>query len=307
MKDNKEKEELNSREILLLERKKAVYNLVLLFVAVFVVLIGVLTMAWFANNSKVNGKNVSVSVQGSSFALEFPGTEQGKWIEKYRRLSETNQIWLLTDNHNFDNVTNMEDEEFGLEPGDSGILEYRVKPTGVENNISVDLIFSLRAIEKQDNSSEDALTEITISNPDIMSYLMSHIMLFDNMDENGKYTGLIDNSGLDRILKNQSYSKSNTEYTKIYWVWPLHLSNIISKDSRELVYASEMREDVIDYIVKNKAGFFKGITTDDASLKRDLVDLQNYGSYSILFDRADLEIGKNVKFLILGITVRLAE
>ena len=85
------------------------------------------------------------------------------------------------------------------------------------------------------------------------------------------------------------------------------MSNIISKDSRELVYASEMREDVIDYIVKNKAGFFKGITTDDASLKRDLVDLQNYGSYSILFDRADLEIGKNVKFLILGITVRLAE
>lgn len=56
-------EEKNSREALLLERKKITYNLVLLLAASFVVLIGVLTMAWFASNNKVDGTNMSVTVQ----------------------------------------------------------------------------------------------------------------------------------------------------------------------------------------------------------------------------------------------------
>lgn len=294
--------------LLLQERKKIIYNLILLGSAAFVVLIGVLTMAWFANNSKVNGTNMSVTVKGPSFMLEFPGTDQGKWVNKYNSLNETNQIWLLTSTHNLDNATNMEEEKLGLEPGDCGILEFRVKPTGDENTITVDLEFSMRAMEKRENSSEtDALTEITVSNPEIMNYLMSHIMLFEGIDANGKYTGLIDNIGLNRILENKTYSKNDTQYTKIYWVWPLHLSNIISRDSRELIYASSMRGDVIDYIVKNKTGFFRGITADDSVLRSDLNNVRNYGSYSILFDRADLEIGKKVKFLILGVTVQLPD
>ncbi|MBE5863963.1 MAG: hypothetical protein E7295_14145 [Lachnospiraceae bacterium] len=60
----KEEEEKKDRAALLLqERKKIIYNLVLLGAASFVVLIAVLTMAWFVNNTKVNGTNMSVIVQ----------------------------------------------------------------------------------------------------------------------------------------------------------------------------------------------------------------------------------------------------
>ena len=63
MAERKDEEKKYDREALLLEKKKVVFNLVLLLAASFVVLIGVLTMAWFASNTKVNGTNMSVITQ----------------------------------------------------------------------------------------------------------------------------------------------------------------------------------------------------------------------------------------------------
>ncbi len=72
MKKKDEGEERNTREILLLEKKKILRNLVLLLAASFVVLLGVLTMAWFAINKKTNGTSMSVITEapkGVQFSL----------------------------------------------------------------------------------------------------------------------------------------------------------------------------------------------------------------------------------------------
>ena len=61
--DGGERENDSKTALLLRERKKIIFNLILVGAAAFAVVIGVLTMAWFATNTKVNGTNMSVSVQ----------------------------------------------------------------------------------------------------------------------------------------------------------------------------------------------------------------------------------------------------
>ena len=73
--------------------------------------------------------------------------------------------------------------------------------------------------------------------------------------------------------------------------------------SDDLVYASSERSTVIQYIVDHKDGFFKDITTEDSVLSVDLNSMERYGSYSIMFDKADLDIGKQVQYVILGLSV----
>ena len=63
MAERKDEEKKYDREALLLEKKKVVFNLVLLLAASFVVLVGVLTMAWFASNTNVGGQSLSVSAE----------------------------------------------------------------------------------------------------------------------------------------------------------------------------------------------------------------------------------------------------
>ncbi|MCR5500846.1 MAG: hypothetical protein K6F31_10685 [Acetatifactor sp.] len=59
----KDEEKKKDRAYLLLERKKIAYNFVLLLATFFVVLIGVLTLAWFANNKRVKSTSANVMVK----------------------------------------------------------------------------------------------------------------------------------------------------------------------------------------------------------------------------------------------------
>ena len=151
------------------------------------------------------------------------------------------------------------------------------------------------------SSSNQQLVEVT--DPELLNFVASHIMLFTGIDENGKYTGLLQNNDdLQRYIRNKSYEKNGTDYTTIYWVWPLHLSNIISSQQSDLVYALGERNTVLQYIVNHKSGFFKDITTDDTTLLADLTAMDHYGSYSIMFDKADLDIGNKIQYVILGVS-----
>ena len=292
-------------------RKNALMKLTVMGVFIAAI-IAFQSIAWFTMNREVNGTGMSFQSNGVPFTIEFAGNDEGKWIDKYRTLSSQSEIWLMSEN-NLDNGSDTADDKLGLEPGDSGILEFRVKPNDNYDNINVDICFTMRAIEKpaiQNNTGvteELPLVEITDTKPELMKMLASHIMLFTNIDENGKYTGLIENDKeLKRYLKNQTYNKNDTTYTKIYWKWPLHLSDIISNQENELIYAKDERTKIINYIVANKDGFFKDISKSDEDLISELTNVEHYGSYSIMFDKADLEIGRNVQYVIIGFSVNLS-
>ena len=265
------------------------------------------SFAWFTNNKEVSESGLQMTAGGIPFTIEFPGEDEGYWIDQYHNLSNQTGIWLVDDDKNMDNGSGTTEEKLGLEPGDSGTLEFRISPNETDT-ITVDICFTMRGIVKQhDQNNSQQLTEI--SDTELMGFVASHIMLFTGIDSNGKYTGLIQNSSdLKRYLRNKTYSVNDSEedddyYTTLYWVWPLHLSNLISTQSDDLIYASSERSTVIQYMVAHKNGFFKDITTEDSVLLADLNSMEHYGSYSIMFDKADLDIGKQVQYVVLGLSV----
>ena len=286
-------------------KKAALFKMAAMaLLALAVIIFG--TISWFTMNTQVESGGMSIKTQGVPYTIEFPGTDEGKYASQYRTLTDQAGIWLVDNNKNMDNGSDTSEEELGLEPGDSGMLEFRVKPNGDTNTITVDICFTLRCIEKPErngsNTSSQQLNLIT--DQELMKFVSSHIMLFTGIDANGKYTGLIQNNDqLQRYIRNKTYSKTDTGYTTLYWAWPLHLSNLISTQSSDLIYASNERSTVIQYMVAHKDGFFKGITTADNVLTDDLTAMNHYGSYSILFDKADLDIGNKVQYVILGLSV----
>jgi len=265
------------------------------------------SLSWFTMNTQVESGGMSMKAGSIPYTIEFPGEDEGKYADQYRTLTDQSSIWLVNNNENMDNGSGTPKEELGLEPGDSGTLEFRIQPNGTDS-ITVDICFTVRGIVKQyDQNNSQQLTDI--SDTELMGFVASHIMLFSDIDSNGKYTGLIQNtSDLKRYLRDKTYSVNDSEenddyYTTLYWVWPLHLSNLISTQSDDLIYASSERSTVIQYMVAHKNGFFKDITTENSVLLADLNSMEHYGSYSIMFDKADLDIGKRVQYVILGLSV----
>ncbi len=275
------------------------------------------TVAWFASSSESKMDDIKMQSTSRLLRVEFRGNDKGHWIDKYldSAIHSDAEVWLVSEDANFNNKTNTQGEGQGLEPSSAGMLEFRVVPSENLGSVRVDLIYSIRGIREtvDENRENPVLSEIT--EEALLQYLNAHIMLFESYDEvTGKYEGLIENqtdgSGqitLNRIVENKTYLKDNTEYTKVYWVWPAYLKNIISTDERELLYEVSERDNVIDYIVKNKSGFFKDLNITDDELKRELTAYDHYGTYSIKFDEADLVIGSQVRYAILGMTVEEEE
>lgn len=306
----------NSASEEILERKK-MQKATLIKIGAMLVLSIILfifsSIAWFTSNKEVSESGLQMTAGGIPFTIEFPGKDEGHWIDQYHNLSNQTGIWLVDDDKNMDNGSGTTEEKLGLEPGNSGTLEFRISPNETDT-ITVDICFTMRGIVKQRSQNSDSSTSSSqqlteISDTELMGFVASHIMLFTDIDSNGKYTGLIQNSSdLKRYLRSKTYSVNDSEedddyYTTLYWVWPLHLSNLISTQSDDLIYASSERSTVIQYMVAHKNGFFKDITTEDSVLLADLNSMEHYGSYSIMFDKADLDIGKRVQYVILGLSV----
>ena len=305
-----------------MRNNKVVYNRIRIFAFLLMlsVVIGVSgTVAWFASSNESKMDDIKMQSTSRLLRIEFRGNDKGHWYEKYldRSIHSDAEVWLVSENSNFNNKTLEQGQGQGLEPGSAGVLEYSVVPSENFDSVTVDLVYFIRGIGEEGNENVDEPVLFEIADESLLQYLNAHIMLFESYDENtGKYKGLIENAidgnghiTLDRVVKNKTYLRGNAEYTKVYWVWPPYLKNIISTDQEELLYVAEEREQVIEYIVKNKAGFFKEIDTlseefaEDDKLTEKLTAYDHYGMYSIKFDEADLEIGKQVRYAVLGMTI----
>lgn len=274
------------------------------------------TIAWFTMNREVGTSGMSIKSQGQPYTIQTRDSS-GYYSSVYENLETEGMEWKISSTKNFDNHANAinmatGETEPGIEPGDHGILEFRVNPNNSES-ITVDCIFDIKAYVETTTTGENnqPVTEMTeITNSTLVGYLKAHIMLFSGIDANDKYTGLIGTDAqLRRVLANQTYTRNGETYTQIYWVWPLHLSDLTSDDADDIIYASSERSAVIAYIASNRNGFFKDCSDSEAQVTSDLTALATtpssttYNHYNTKYDNADLEIGNNVSYVMLSMQV----
>jgi hypothetical protein len=227
---SKEEEKKDRTALLLQERKKIIYNLLLVGTASVVVLIGILTMAWFTINKNVNGSSARITIDDLPFELKVQGYYgySDDWLSsEYYRIANTYSAapqptadpaqtlstsghgsiqWLMTQNYNAKNyvTSSTKDEDIGIRPGSSGELKFWVASKG---SASVDISFKLHltpyVVEYEKENGEYKLDAngkliedriISVEEDDdydaIVDYLKSHVMFFKKC-ENGKYSGLI--------------------------------------------------------------------------------------------------------------------
>ena len=278
-------------------------------------------------NKETGTNGMGVRVQGIPYTI-MTRSESGYYKDKWDMIGSDAIEWKISAEHNLDNyvvdpdhITEQEENELGLEPGDSGSLEFRIQPN-TSDSITVDCVFDIRAylertkLDQQgqpvlDDNNDPVVELVEIDNSVLTAYIKAHILLFAGYDDStGKYTDLItDNDELRRVLKNQRYTKNGSEYTTIYWVWPMYLRELTSNNDAVIIYDSAERSNVIDYIAKNRTGFFKDCTDTKDQVSADLRALSTsdnvnlYNRYSLKYDNADLEIGNNISYIMLSMNV----
>lgn len=272
------------------------------------------SIAWFTMNREVSTGGMGIKSQAMPYTIQTKDSS-GYYKDKWDLIGSQAMEWKISSTKNFDNHENakaVDETDPGIEPGDHGVLEFRVNPNTAES-ITVDCIFDIKAyVETTTTDENDQLvTEMTeITNSAIVGYLKAHIMLFSGIDANDKYTGLIGtDEQLRRVLEDLTYIKNGETYTQIYWVWPLHLNDLTSNDEDEIIYASSERQAVRAYMASNKNGFFKDCNDSTEQVTADLTTLSTeyssaiYNHYNTKYDNADLEIGNNVSYVMLSMQV----
>jgi hypothetical protein len=323
--------------LLLQERKKIIYNLVLLGTAVAVVIIGVLTMAWFSNNTKVNGTNMSVTVQGTNYEITMlaPGSD-GIFKDWHDKVHDGNAMyWQMTASNNLINYNPYVDEDdpgdLGIRPGSWGVISFYVNPkvASVNLNFDIELIgYQSYTDDKETDTKEDdeivmtALSDLEDHAGDIpLNLLNGHILFFENRtpvtvtDETTiTYSKpILSNADMHRVLNRTIYSNDVTsQRIDIYWVWPNTLSTLVDARSYAGITTIPFCENDAeneDYsytaIVKNIQDYpqyyLKGASSSD-NIDAEAIAAR-YDIYGDMYDQGDNEIGMRVHYLMIRLTV----
>lgn len=278
-------------------------------------------IAWFSMNKDAETSGMNIKVQAAPYTI-LTRDSSGYYKEQWDKLNSQAIEWQVSSAKNFDNYDDNlgpDVTDLGLEPGDSGMLEFRVNPNN-SDSITVDCVFDFKAyverpvLDANDDpvyENNEPVTElIEITNDDLLEHVKAHIMLFSGIDAvTGKYNGLIStDEELKRVIE-QTYTRDGAEYTTIYWAWPMHLENFISDVDAKIIYVPSQRTAVIDYVAKNRNGFFKDCNYSEQQIRTDLEELSSdynnsiYNRYNMKYDSADLDIGNNISYVMLSMTV----
>lgn len=202
-------------------------------------IITVIAVAWFASNREVQGRNMMVTIAGSSYELAVMG-EKGEWdTDESVSTGEEQEIdgnnywttgkdsailWALNDNSNLEN---QKGEGRGIEPGSRGSMTFYIL---AKTNDNLTVNFSLQMIGQLEDGGK--IPE------DAAELMLGHILLFAGYDtDNSSYCGWISedaetwtmnldsNATLKREEDGTLTWTGNVENGKvypvtIYWIWP---------------------------------------------------------------------------------------
>ena len=146
------------------KQKKRVIKLLLLLVLIALIIVFA-SIAWFAMNKQTGAGGMGVKSQATPYTIQTR-SESGYYKSKWDRINSDAAEWQVSPANNFDNhvqAMGEDEQEPGLEPGDSGMLEFRVDPN-VSDSITVDCVFDVKAyLEKPVLNQGEPVLELSLS------------------------------------------------------------------------------------------------------------------------------------------------
>ena len=355
LEDQNENEKEREKVVRVYDRGKAM-RIIAIEIFTFVVLVGAI-IAWFTMSGEPESGGISMMTVGDLFSIEAvtePGYHAGIYDDPqlsgasgtYVRdrlmsgagLTDEVITWTITDDVAVDNsgtviVTKGKNIgngpatgfEGGISPGSSGVIQFVIRPN---QPVNAEFMFHVYAYTggydehgDEDKSTIELIKTSSGTSATVLiaeKLLNGHLLLFsDYNSETGKYSGLIDFNGLNRLMQ-KTYTEVET--VSIYWVWPETLAEVVldegtAEQARNMrgkknLCTAESRNDVIDFLKAHPDWFLLDPVNSErdwssaisSSMTREAVITtinNNYSLYSSYYNEADQCIGTNISYILL--------
>ncbi len=295
------------------------------------------SIAWFTMNKDVGTSGMGVKVGPLPFELKTSGSTGlydgflDDTVSGYGSGSTTAESagikWKLTSASNVENlysesgtptsaqfneITRSDSEQYGLNPGDSGTLEFSIIPNTPPVSVSFKLeVTGYKAsFDSSNYKTDDDL--VLVSDSAVNNYKSSHILFFYVGEDNKKH--LLTPDGFD--VNNISVETSKT----LYWVWIPTLQQILDADIEALEEdaAKTASKEVRRYFFENPSYFLKATGTESftfavekqndinaeeaaiiANIGTYALNGRNYSHYAGMYNDADQTIGDNINYILI--------
>lgn len=323
-KQQEEEEKKDRAALLIQERKKIIYNLVLVVTASFVVLIGMLTIAWFTMNRDVGTSGMGISVAGPTFEVTTLTGSEGIFKDPYHiKVHDDSALyWTMTPTNNLINYTSAtydENNELvdpgdqGLHPGTEGVISFYVTPKVA----SVNLDFDFEIVGYQASTDNKGIVMTPLANlssgtgESPRNLLNGHILLFEERTEtttSGTTTvtyskPILSNADMHRVMNRTITGKDTATPVNIYWVWPNTLSTLVDASASGITTVpftsgtsyTAITGNITSYPQYYLKGASSGITVADIGA--------HYDTYGDMYDQGDNDIGMLVHYVLIKLSV----
>ena len=290
------------------------------------------TIAWFAANTKVDGKTATVVASGPKYEISVLQGNDGNYYDYHSLVRDPSAIvWQMTDTNNMDNSITTSGEESlstsqGIHPGSYGVISFYVTPKVEEVELS--FCFEIIGYTYQEDSNSGSVNMTPIASESALDkYLNGHLLLFAGRqtDSTGKgyiYSNpILSGADMKRVMT-QTYTGTDKLYTvDIYWVWPRTLSTLVDATGCETVSVTtspftegDDYSAIVDNITAYPEYYLKDVASEIVSGQSEetaepsfaeIISKQyhDYGDYA---DLADNDIGMGVDFILLKLSVEEA-
>lgn len=271
-------------------------------------------LAWFAANNRVSATGSTIGAKADRYTITAASDASAHvgYYERSERTDEEKKVIDGLDTTDAMTVTlgsNLNNETAGsLYPGARGKITFTVTPrTDNLGDITINLSRVLKAKgniykEADGNLSADAT---------LLGLVKGHLLFFTGCDQNGYYSGRVENSKITIEKKEFCEGKDTTKPTNksvtvtLFWVWPEYFQNFVLTGNtnyyknlfaaEDTAYA-ELKTDVNS----NKALYFYDPSNSTATSG----PYANVDAYSALYNNADEKIGNEVISIQLRITAQ---
>ena len=329
-----------------------VFSLMILIIA---------SIAWFTMNRENETNGMSVKSVGDLFTIEpvnasayhvgiyddpdQSGTYVRDILTTHANIDGDVMTWTITDDEEVsdgsgtkiekgNNIGNgpAPGQEGGIRPGSSGMIQFIIRPS---QSVTAEFAFYVYTYTGgyDEHGDEDKSTIRLISAGTSTSsgtsaaslmaqqLMNGHFLLFTNVDDDGRYYGLIDSDEEFKRIMTKTYSTQTT--VNLYWVWPETLAEImldetVPTQSRNMrgkrnICTADGKQEVIT-LFKNHPEWF---LLDPVNTRRDWTDTfspneldedvistvnTSYSLYSSYYNEADQCIGTNISYILLDMT-----